>query len=220
MKQLATAALLCVLPQIGGSHPHIFVDSTLHFRMDAQDRVTEVEVTWVYDDFFTLLIFEDLGLDPDGDAQLTEAEMEKLWGFDLENWYEGFEGDLYLTAADGSKVALGTPVATHLDVIDGKIHAAHKRPVTPVSPKGLEVWQYDPTFYVAYTVTGGVHFERGCAAQVIHPDLNDARLAQEAALAEILAEDERLGDSEDIFQTVELGIHYADRVRITCDGLS
>ena len=34
------------------SHPHVFVDTTLHFRQNAAGEIVEVEVTWVYDDFF------------------------------------------------------------------------------------------------------------------------------------------------------------------------
>lgn len=218
VKALVTA-LFCALPQMAAVHPHIFVDTTLHFAMDDQDRITEVEVTWVYDDFFSLLILEDMGLDPDGDAQLTDAEFQTLWAFDLKNWYEGFEGDLYLNRPDGSKVALGAPKATLIDVRDGRIVAGHRRAVDPVSPEGIEVLQYDPTFYVAYGLAGGVTFDRGCEARVIEADLNAAQQAQEEALAELLAE-EFDPASEDMFETVELGIHYADRVRITCNGLS
>src|SRR6056297_2811011 len=56
------------------AHPHVFVDVTLRFLPDAEGRLTGVEVTWAYDDFFSLLVLEDRGLDADGDMILTEAE--------------------------------------------------------------------------------------------------------------------------------------------------
>ncbi|MGX9354915.1 DUF1007 family protein [Roseobacteraceae bacterium S113] len=211
-------ALFIAMPFAGpaGSHPHIFVDTTLHFHMDAQDRVTEVEVTWVYDDFFSLLILEDMGLDTDGDGRLTEREYQRLWGFDLANWWEGFEGDLYLTTADGAKVALGAPKATKIEVDrKGRIVAGHRRAVDPVSPQGLDILQYDPTFYTAYALRGGVTFDRGCSAQVVEADLDAATAARDNAVAEALAD-----EGTDIFEFVELGIHYADRVSVRCDGLS
>lgn len=213
--RLILASLLCLVAAPLAAHPHVFVETTLHFRQDDQGRITEVEVTWVYDDFFSLLIFEDLGLDPDGDAQLTDAEFQKLWGFDLENWYEGFEGDLYLYQADGAKVPLGDPRATRIDVEEGRIVAGHRRAVPEVSPIGLDVLQYDPTFYVAYELAGGVTFEQSCTAQVVSADIEAALDARDKALEEAL-----LGDGEDVFEYVELGIHFADRVVLRCDGQS
>jgi polyphosphate kinase len=214
-----TAALACLiaapLATPAAAHPHVFVDTTLHFRQNDAGEVVEVEVTWAYDDFFSLLILEDLGLDPDGDAQLTEREFQELWAFDLENWYEGFEGDLYLYGPDGAKLPLGDPRATRIDMRDGMIVAGHRRAVPPTDPAGLEILQYDPTFYVAYELSGGVSFDRDCDAQVVEADMEAAMAARDAALDEALT-----ADGEDIFETVELGIHFADRVVLTCDAPS
>lgn len=215
-RTLAALFLTCAAPL--SAHPHVFVETTIEFHQDDKGHVVEVEVTWTYDDFFSLLILEDLELDTDGDGQLTDEEFQKLWAFDLENWddFEGFEGDLYLNRANGTKVELGPPKATKIDMDDqGRIIAGHRRAVDPVSPKGMYVHQYDPTFYVAYSISGGVHFETGCTADVSEADLEAASKARNKALEESLAE-----ETEDIFETVELGIYYADRIKVTCNELS
>ena len=85
-------ALLCATP-LAHAHPHVFVDTRMAVTV-ADGKAVRIDVTWTWDDFFSLLIFEDMGLDPDGDAILTEAELDVLRGFDFEVWPEGFEGDL------------------------------------------------------------------------------------------------------------------------------
>ncbi|ETX16216.1 polyphosphate kinase [Roseivivax halodurans JCM 10272] len=198
-------ALALVAPAPLAAHPHVFVDTELTVEVNAAGEITGTEMTWTYDEYFTLLILEDMGLDSDMDGELTEDELAELMGFDFETWPEGFEGDLYLDAG-GQKIELGHPVSTGIAVTDGKIVATHTRTVPDAPAEGAVFRQYDPTYYVAYTledltVTGG------CRAEVTNPDPD----AGEEALAEALN-----SYSEDQFEVLELGIHYADTIRLTC----
>ena len=93
---IRTAAFLLSLPTLGFAHPHIFVDTDMILRVDEEGALYEVELAFAYDEFFSLLIIEDMGVDPDGDGILTEAEKRKLFGFDVANWPDGFEGDFYV----------------------------------------------------------------------------------------------------------------------------
>ena len=206
--RFALACCLALLPlPAAQAHPHIFVDTALRFVLDDQRNVTGVEVTWTYDDFFTLLIFEDMGLDPDGDAQLTEAELARLKGFDLIEWPPGFEGDLYAYAR-GQKIEMPRPTPVAVEITpDARIRATHFRPIPPVPAAALEIQQYDPTYYVAYDVTGEVTASGGCRAQVVQPDLDEA----ERILADLLKE-----DPEYMFEVVEVGVYYADTIRFDC----
>jgi hypothetical protein len=65
------------------------------------EAVTSVEVTWLYDELYTLILLQDYALDPDFDGALTEAEVAGTLGFDL-NWNSGFEGGLVLTRGRGA----------------------------------------------------------------------------------------------------------------------
>lgn len=100
-----------VLAALGASgtgalaHPHVFVDTGVELRFDAEGRLEALRIVWVYDDFVSLMIVAERGLDPDGDGVLTEAETAALTGFDMQ-WDEGFAGDTYLLA-DGRDLALG-----------------------------------------------------------------------------------------------------------------
>lgn len=208
MVRLALALLLgSAFAPLAQAHPHVFVDTDLRFEANAEGRVDAVEVTWRYDDFFTLLIFEDMGLDPDGDGVLTPEELGRLKGFDLEVWPEGFEGDLYLFS-QGEKIEMPRPVPLSVAVEEGRIVATHRRAIPPVPADGLEILEYDPTYYVDYAVQDPVIVSGlPCEARIARAD--------EAAAAE--AVEEELGRiPEDIFDEMRVGIHYADRVMLTC----
>lgn len=198
-------ALALLAPAPLAAHPHVFVDTELTVQVNDAGKITGTEMTWTYDEYFTLLILEDMGLDADMDGELTEDERAELMGFDFVTWPEGFEGDLYLDAG-GEKVALGHPVSTGIALTDGKIVATHTRTVPEAPAEGAVFRQYDPTYYVAYTLAD-VSVTGGCRADVTAADPDDG----ERALAEALD-----SYSEDEFQVLELGIHYADTIRLTC----
>lgn len=189
------------------AHPHIFVETGLTLMADESGRLVGVEVSWTYDDFFSLLLFEDMGLDADGDGQLTDAEMAKLDGFDL-NWVEGYQGDLYVSA-DGGPLDLAPPEGRGTAVVDGKIVTRHFRAFAPVT--GTVVLKaYDPTFYTAYDMQGGVDVPERCNVTVQPADLDSAYTMVEEALYANPAM------PEDDFP--EVGEAFADVVEVTCNG--
>lgn len=195
------------------AHPHIFVDAGLRLLRDASGAVTAVEVTWRYDELYTLLLTEDYGLDPDYDLSLTEAEVAATLGFDL-NWSGGFEGGLTLRQGD-RPLALGPPEPVSLALLpSGQLETVHRRPVLDAAPGDLVAQVYDPAFYVAFemilptTVAG----DPGCATELVRADLDAAYAALETALAEIGG----AVAAEDNFPAV--GALFADRVEVSCPG--
>ncbi|KAA8607117.1 DUF1007 family protein [Salipiger aestuarii] len=206
--RLCLAVLSLLLPAAGaGAHPHIFVDTALRLDVTDAREVTGVTVSWAYDEFFTLLLFEDVGLDPDGDGVLSDPEMNELQGFEMANWPSDYEGDLYLESG-GAPVALGPPQARGVRVVDGRILSDHYRPLAaPVPAQGLHIAQYDPTYYIAYTLGRGVEIDGPCEASVRDPDLDDAARAMKQELATI---------PEDGMTELLAGHLYAQQVMVTC----
>ncbi|WP_047997137.1 DUF1007 family protein [Puniceibacterium sp. IMCC21224] len=204
-----TAIFLCLFTATqAAAHPHVFVETQL--RVEVTDgMITGVDVTWSYDDFFTLLILEDMGLDPDGDAVLSAAELEQLRGFDLVEWPPGFEGDLYMSVSE-TPILLGHPQPTEIAVTEGRIVASHRRTLPPTPVGQVVLRQYDPTYYVDYTLVG-VDLAAPCRALVTPPDPEAADEAIAKAL-ELPPENE--------FDMLELGIYTADIVQFTCDPAS
>ncbi len=207
MRPCLAALMLALTAQAAAAHPHVFVDSALRLDVTVQREVTGVTVSWSYDEFFTLLLFADMGLDPDGDGNLTDAELAELQGFELANWPSDYEGDLYLHR-DGAPVALGAPQARGVRLVDGRIVSDHYRPLDAAVPaQGLRIAQYDPSYYVAYTLAGGVDIDGPCKATVADPDLDEAAEKMRRELATI---------PEDGMTERLAGHLFAQQVTVTC----
>lgn len=199
-------ALLLAAPAVQ-AHPHVFVKTGLQLVADDSGQLVGVEVSWTYDDFYSLLLLEDMGLDNDGDGVLTPSELGRLDGFDL-NWIEGFQGDLYLTV-DDTPVTLGPPEGRGTDVVQGQIVTRHFRAFGPQSgPVILQA--YDPTFYTAYDLDGGVKVPDGCTLKIQPADLDRAyTLVEEALYANPAMPDD---------EYPEVGDAFADIVEVACNA--
>ena len=209
MKQiLPLIAAFSLAPYEAEAHPHIFVDMALKVVASKSGQLEAVEITWAYDEFYSLLIFEDLGLDPDFDGELTAAELEKLKGFDLQ-WSEGFDGDTYLTL---NQEALLLSDGEHLEtsVSNGRITTRHRRTLTELVPAdGVVFKAYDPTYYTAYTLNQGLEVTGGCIGEATPPDLNSAYDKVEELLYSMPAD-----QAESAYP--EVGEAFADTVRLSC----
>lgn len=216
MRFLQAALALMLVPATGVAHPHIFIDTRLEIVFDPKGRAEAVRVTWVYDDFFSLLMIEDRGLDANHDGKLTPEEEAALVGFDMA-WDDDYEGDLFLLLKE-ERLALGRPTDFTASYDGAQITSTHLRRLeTPVAPGNdpLILQVYDPGYYTAYTIEGqpiltGAH--AGCMAQVYEPDRAAANAQLEAMLRELAAEDSIEMDFPAI------GAAYADEVRVICPG--
>lgn len=207
--------LCCLAPAPGGAHPHVFIDAGLDVMIDTQNRVTAVRVTWVLDDFTTLVLLQDKGMDPDGDGLLTRAELDILAGSEAD-WGDDFGGDIALESA-GAPVALNRPNGFAARYENGRLITSHLRPlITPVdvSAAPLTARIYDPTFFVAYDVTLPITVDKapGCAVSRIPADLNAAYSLVEELLYGPGAQEY----GEDDYP--EVGAAFADTLTITCVG--
>lgn len=215
---LTLAAAIVSAPP-AAAHPHIFVDTGVELIHDEAGRLTALRIRWTYDELFSMLLLEDLGLDDDYDGVLTEQEQAALPGFDM-NWPEGFEGDVYVTA-DGAPIALGPPeVGPAALREDGMLTSTHTRSLArPLdgAAEAVVVSVYDPTFYTAYSILPAqVSTDApGCETAVFTPDLDAAYAQLEAALAELGAV------VDDPFEAVDfppVGDRFAEEIRLTCTG--
>lgn len=205
MRRVLSALALICWPFPALAHPHIFVETGLRVLVDDAGRLEAVEVTWVYDDFYSMLVMEDLELDDDYDGALTQAEIDVLDGFDM-NWVEGFAGDLYVLR-DGEPVALGAPEPLETDVANGRIVTRHRRAVD-IPAEGAVIQAYDPTYYTAYELDG-VTATGDCTAEVEPVD-------RSAALEEVAKIIRDMNDQLVEVEFPEVGERFADTIRLTC----
>lgn len=219
---LAALAGALLLPAAARAHPHVFIDAALVLDYDAAGQLVQVEVEWAYDAFYSLLIIEDLGLDPDGDGVLTPAEEAALQGFDAE-WEPGFDGRLYLRAGQETgqePVALEPPRGFGAAYRDGRLISRHVRPLArPLEgARPLVVQVYDPEFYVQFALPEPPAI-RGASCRVDHR-VGDPFAAADAyarAVAEALAEETDSRIDQDML-IVDIGPAGADRVDVRCEA--
>lgn len=217
MKYMISAAILACLPIGAAAHPHIFVDTGLEVLFDDAGRVTHVRITWEYDELYSLLITEDMGLDQDFDGKMTAAELEELNGFD-QDWLEGYYGDTraYL---DGAELSLSRPVSFTAGYANGRITSSHLRAVEGVpsleAGQVLDVRPYDESYYTAYDVTKPVRLtgRDDCAFDLAVPDVS-------GAMTELLAQLATLDASADSAEAgfPMVGAKFATTLRVTCRG--
>jgi polyphosphate kinase len=213
-----TACLTLALtlpPVIAAAHPHVFIDAGLGLDYDDSGALTQVRVQWAYDDFYSLLIIEDLGLDPDGDGILTPDENAQLQGFDAE-WEPGFDGRLFPTA-DGAPIMMqpGTDFVARYQ--DGRIISTHVRvldkPVNGDLP--LQIQVYDPEYYVQFSMPDAPEI-KGRTDCHIDRKVGDHKAAADAynrAVSDALADD---STAQAEMLNVDIGNAGADQVLVTC----
>lgn len=212
MRWLSTF-LICCLPVPGLAHPHVFIDTGLEFIVDEKGHLTHVRVTWAYDEFYSLLVLEDMKLDQDADGVLTDAEQKMLSGFDAQ-WVDGYNGDLVITA-NGEAVPLSGPLEPEATTEDGRVVTTHLRAVESgaLPANAFVAKAFDETFYTAYEVTRPVTVSgpATCAIERIDPDI-DGQLAQMQAFLLTLDADYDLEEND----IPLVGENFATEIRVSC----
>jgi ABC-type uncharacterized transport system substrate-binding protein len=211
----AFGAVLLVLAGVTAAsparaHPHVFIDGGVDFVFDADGRLAQLRVTWIYDPLTSLFMLEDLGIDPG--QPLADADRPRLAQYDTE-WDEGYDGDSYLWDGD-HRVGLSEPRAPEADLRDGKVTIRFLRdlaaPFRPAQDARVEV--YDPTYYMAYTITDAPRLEgaaEGCSARVEPFAATDAMAPLLQSLLALPAD--ATPEQDDV------GALLAEKVHLTCD---
>ena len=205
------AAALALAPMVPAqAHPHVFIDVSV--AVIYQDgKPVGVQLDWVYDAYFSLLLTTDLGIDADGDMVLTDAEAAIL-NDSITNWPEDFAGDLEVSQND-EVLTLGDRIQHSVTLVDGQVHETHIRPLPDVSDAPLTIRAFDPFFYVDYELVGPVVVSgrNDCTVDVTPPNLNDAYSLVDELLYGRPASD--VGPEES-FPAV--GLEFSDKIVVTC----
>jgi ABC-type uncharacterized transport system substrate-binding protein len=212
MRILPLVPLLLPVPAF--AHPHVFVDVEMAVVFDDAGGVG-VRLDWIYDAYFSLLVTTDLGIDMDGDLQLTPDE-QALLDEQIAAWPPDFGGDLEVVQ-NGRSLPLAEKRDHAMVYQDGLLRETHLRPVAELADRAaaLEILAYDPGFYIAYSLVGNVRIEGrdDCSATVQPADLNAAYSLVDELLYGRPASD--VGPEEDF---PEVGRSFADTVVVTCTG--
>ena len=207
--------LLFVVMCLGGpakAHPHVFVDARTGFIFGTDGQLEALRISWTYDEFTTLILFESLNLDQDGDGQFNDADRAAVIDGET-NWDREYKGDVYLEVA-GQNYPLGRPEAAAVTLENNQVEVSFDLPLSQSvriedTPAFLRL--YDPVFFYAYTILPAIDpidLPEGCQAQIVSFEPN----AAENALQEKLT---ALGREEAPTQE-NVGRLFSDEVRLTC----
>lgn len=204
------AAVLACLAGPSGAHPHIFVDAVAGFRFDDDGRLASLRITWTYDAFTSLVMFDQLGPDADRDGRLDDADRAAIVAGETE-WPPEYDGDVHLDVG-GVPVAMGRPRDGEAWMEDDRVSVAFDLPLAaPLEvTDGARLRLYDPYYYYAYAMVNlEEHGPTPCEARIerFEPDAATATIqTQLAALSQ-----EEMPAQEDV------GALFADEVHLSCE---
>ena len=191
------------------AHPHVFIDTEIGFKFDDAGKLNAVRVTWGYDAFSSLRLFEILDLDADRDGELDDIDRTRIITVQT-TWPDGFEGDTYLEQ-DGEPISLLVPENQSTWLEDAQIHVAFDLPLAePIDPVGEIVLRpYDPTYHIAFTVVElEDELKDGCTVELLPFKKDKATAALLVQLAQLTREE--TPEQENV------GRGFADQVWLTC----
>jgi len=214
MKTIVTGAVLMLWTSVAAhAHPHVFVDAQAGFQIDAEQSLQALRISWRYDAFTTLFLFDVLDLDSDLDGQLNDADLATVAAAETE-WQPGYNGDVNLAVA-GNKWELSQPQNATASMVDGEIIVSFDLPlVNPadMSGKSASLRLYDPAYYYAYSVSvdpDSQNTDGPCEVTAIPFEPDEAEAETLWTLSTLSREE--TPDEPDI------GARFADEILLTCD---
>ena len=194
------------------AHPHVFIDARTGFVFGSDRQLEAIKVSWLYDEFTTLVLFETLELDLDQDGQLNDADRVKILEGET-NWPQDYKGDIYLEVL-GQDYPLGRPKAAAVKLNANQIEVIFDLPLSkPIKVDRLPILLrlHDPFFYFAYTIVSAKaspDLPEDCEARIVHFEPTKA----ERVLQDMLA---ALG-RDDSPEMENVGRLFSDEVQLTC----
>ena len=190
------------------AHPHVFIDGESVFVFNENGELSALRITWVYDEFTSLMAMEILGLDQDEDGEFTEEDEARVVEAQT-IWPDDFEGDTYLEAG-GKPVGLGRPRDGSAGMVDYRVSVSFELPLLEPLKIGsdVELRLYDPLYYYAYS-TVSAEVEGDCSASIEKYAPTNALSALQAQLAELTQDETPEQDN--------VGRLFADVIKLKCD---
>ena len=194
------------------AHPHVFVDARTGFVFGSDRQLEAIKVSWRYDEFTTLVLFETLELDLDQDGQLNDADRVKILEGET-NWPQDYKGDIYLEVLS-QDYPLGRPKAAAVKLNANQIEVMFDLPLSKpirVDSSPILLRLYDPFFYFAYTIVSveaPLDLPEDCEAQIVHFEPTAAERVLQDKLAALGREDRP--------EIENVGRLFSDEVQLTC----
>jgi len=212
MKTLIGIVVFLCLGGVSHAHPHVFVNAKAGFQVDSEKRLLALRISWRYDAFTTLYLYDALDLDSDRDGELNDADLAVIAAAETD-WPPDYNGDVHLSIS-GESTKLARPKNAAAEMVEGEVIVSFDLPLaTPVAMAGqrASLQLYDPVYYYAYSVTVDVESQEmdlPCEATANPFEPNDAAAETLLSLA-TLSREETPNDPN-------IGANFADEIALTC----
>lgn len=150
MRRLACVGLLVGLSLSGVAlpvvaHPHSWIDMVSRLQIDEQQRLTELHLSWLFDEFYSATVFDE--------AQEKGHSQQQELALFLQDTLANLATENYLNrmTLDGKKVHFGPAKEGKVSVSDGQIRIDYTLPLAqplPLAGHRLQFAIYDATYYV------------------------------------------------------------------------
>tara|TARA_A100001037_G_scaffold300405_2_gene327889 strand:+ start:6327 stop:6911 length:585 start_codon:yes stop_codon:yes gene_type:complete len=190
------------------AHPHAWIDMSSSVTFDRQSRIRSIVVDWLFDDFYTAFVVEDINRvgEPLDDA-LASLAKENLSNLKEYGYFVDVQVD-----DQRQKVEFTGHFETEIrdDRLWLRFEIALPEPVDP-HRQTVSYAVYDPTYYIEIlhlegdVVTLRGEKPSGCFASIVPATPTGATIAMAAALDQ----NEKAPDT--------LGLLFAETVEILCD---
>ena len=202
--------LSCLAAPPAGAHPHVFVDESVGFTTE-DSSLTGLRIVWLYDAFSTLVLYDQLWLDEDGDGLLNDADLAKVAIGETE-WADDYEGDTYLFHG-ADKLPLGRPQGGTARMVGDRVEVTFDLPLVsplPMAGRTASLKMYDPSYYYAYAAQAVLPpVPDGCTAKIIPFEPTGLDRELQAQLSRL--------STEEMPDDPNIGARFAEEVRLTCD---
>ena len=189
------------------AHPHAWIDLRSRVLLDDDKKIHALELVWFFDDYYTVLVAEELG----SDGTPTQEYLDEIAKRNLSNLrdYDYFTTVTY----DGERQAIADVERYETEVHDGRLWMRFEVPLEkPIDPRdGVVTFSvYDPTYWIEilhleaepilFSGKGG----EACLGEIIQPNPT----IEQVTLASSLDRNETAGDG--------LGELFAEKVKVSC----
>ena len=195
------------------AHPHIFVDAETGFHISEDGLLTGLHISWTYDPFTTLFLFDVLDLDQDRDGKLNDEDYAAIIRGETE-WADDYVGDIYLEVNQKVQPHL-KPVDAKAEYRDDQITIRFDLPFAePVQAPGQDIVLrlYDPNYYYDYSIVeiaNPAPLPKSCETSLFtfEPDATTSDLL--VALGSL--------SREETPEQENVGRLFSDEVTLSCD---
>ena len=189
------------------AHPHSWIDMVSQLQIDDRQRLTELRLSWLFDEFYSATILDEA----QSKGHSLEQELVQFGQDTLNNL--ATENYLNRMTLDGQKIRFGRGDQVKTEWVNGQIRLSYRLPLAqpaPLTGKRLQFAIYDSTYYVEMLHGSPTAIQlrgqgaTGCHTELLPPNPSEEQRSYALSL-------DKTEQSED-----GLGTAFAEQVMVLC----